>query len=82
MLGYNQLRGKGCVYEAFQLDQIDYVINSAIKNGFTQEQQEAFRTHIAQMCKYYLYDDQSNKEIKYGKNAQSAAEYLRRELEK
>lgn len=81
MLGYNQLRGKGCVYEAYQMEHIDNVINSAIEKGFTQKQQEAFRTHIAQMCKYYLYDDQSNKEINYGQNVERAVEYLRGEIE-
>lgn len=80
MLGYNQLRGKGCVYEAYELGKIENTIKTAIDHGFTQEQQSAFQKHMAQMCKYYLYDDQSGKAIKYGKSPEQAVEYLREEM--
>lgn len=67
MLGYNQTRGKGCTYEAFEKDRIEDTIKAALANGFTQEQQEAFLRHMAQCLKYYLYDDLQDRPIRYGR---------------
>ncbi len=57
MLGYNQLKEKGCTYEAFTKDIIEEVIKQALDDGFTKIQREAFTKHIAQLLKYYLYMD-------------------------
>lgn len=67
MLGYNQTRGKGCTYEAFKKDRIEDTIKTALSNGFTQEQQDAFLLHMAQCLKYYLYDDLQERPIRYGR---------------
>lgn len=67
MLGYTQLRGKGCTYEAFEKDKIEDAIKAALENGFTQEQQDAFLLHMAQCLKYYLYDDLQERPIRYGR---------------
>ncbi len=67
MLGYTQLRGKGCTYEAFEKDKIEDTIKEALENGFAQEQQEAFLLHMAQCLKYYLYDDLQERPIRYGR---------------
>lgn len=67
MLGYNQIRGKGCTYEAFQKEHIEKAIMDALQYGFTKEQQSAFRKHIAQCLKYYLYDDLQDRPIRYGR---------------
>ena len=67
MLGYTQLRGKGCTYEAFDKDKIEDAIKAALENGFTQEQQDAFLLHMAQCLKYYLYDDLQERPIRYGR---------------
>ena len=67
MLGYNQTRGKGCTYEAFEKDKIEDTIKEALEKGFTQEQQDAFLKHIAQCLKYYLYDDLQERPIRYGR---------------
>lgn len=67
MLGYTQLRGKGCTYEAFEENKIEHAIKDALDNGFTQEQQEAFLLHMAQCLKYYLYDDLQERPIRYGR---------------
>lgn len=66
-LGYNQLRDKDCAYQAFGEDRIENVIKLALEKGYTAEQREAFYLHVAQMLKYYLYDDLSEREIRYGK---------------
>lgn len=67
MLGYNQTKGKGCTYEAFEKDKIEDAIKAALENGFTQEQQDAFLLHMAQCLKYYLYDDLQERPIRYGR---------------
>ena len=67
MLGYTQLRGKGCTYEAFEKDKIEDAIKAALEKGFTQEQQDAFLLHMAQCLKYYLYDDLQECPIRYGR---------------
>lgn len=71
MLGYNQTKGKGCTYEAFEKDTIANVIKDALDNGFTKEQEEAFLKHIAQVLKYYLFDDLQKREIRFGRKAPS-----------
>lgn len=67
MLGYNQICGKGCVYECYSMEQIESTITTALENGFSDTQKMAFRKHIAQLLKYYLYDDNREREIRYGK---------------
>lgn len=67
MLGYNQLKSKGCTYDAFKKDEIVIQIEKAIKEGFTKEQQGIFLIHIAQLLKYYLNDDMKDREIRYGR---------------
>lgn len=67
MLGYNQICGKDCVYECYNIEQIEATIIEALNKGFSDTQKLAFRKHIAQMIKYYLYDDNREREIRYGK---------------
>ncbi len=57
MLGYIQLRDKGCTYQAFEEKDIEKELIAAVENGFTAKQREAFQKHIAQLVKYYLYDN-------------------------
>ncbi len=76
MIGYNQLRGKGCTYEAFDEKLIESAINDAINNGFKKEQKEAFDRHVAQLLKYYLYDDLIVKGIEIGRSPEEFAKFL------
>lgn len=71
MLGYSELRGKGCAYEAFKYEQIEKKIKMAVKRGFTKTQRKHFEMHCAQLRKYYLYDDLTKKEYNIGKNGKS-----------
>lgn len=68
MLGYNQIKGKGCTYEAFRKEEIEDAIKEALEKGFTQKQQEAFLVHMAQILKYYLYDDLQERELRFGRS--------------
>lgn len=68
MLGYNQTRGKGCTYEAFKMELIEDTIKTALKQGFTKNQEESFVRHIAQLLKYYLYDDGLERNLRFGRD--------------
>lgn len=74
MLGYSQTKGKGCTYEAFEKEKIENVIRDALENGFTEEQENAFIKHIAQVLKYYLFDDLQEREIRFGRQVPSSIE--------
>jgi FMN phosphatase YigB (HAD superfamily) len=76
LLGYTTLKGKGCSYEAFTVDSIEQQIKEAIHFGYTQEQQMAFERHMAQMCKYYLFDDLGARSFRYGRTVAEAAELI------
>lgn len=77
MLGYTQLRGKHCTYEAFSLEEIEKVIYDAIHCGLTADQRAYFIRHIAQVLKYYVYDDEEKREIRYGRNMVQCVELLK-----
>lgn len=66
MLGYNQLKGKQCTYEAFIREEIEDIIRKALQDGMTKGMEEYFEKHIAQLLKYSLFDDGLPREIRYG----------------
>lgn len=69
LLGYIQLKDKGCTYQAFKEENIEEELSRAIMYGFTDDQKELFQRHIAQLLKYYLYDDyDTNRTYRYGKS--------------
>lgn len=57
MLGYTQLKGKGCTYEAFDRESAEGAFGRAIADGYTAEQRRMFVRHTAQIVRYYLLDD-------------------------
>lgn len=67
MMGYTQTRGQGCTYEAFNKDDIEVQLRLALKYGFSEAQKQAFLEHLARLLKYYLYDDLSKRQIRYGR---------------
>jgi capsule polysaccharide modification protein KpsS len=76
MLGYIQLRGQGCTYEAFEKNQIEQTIKDAIKYGYTSEQKRSFVEHTARMCKYYLFDNLDKRELRYGQPLEKAIDFI------
>lgn len=68
MLGYSQLRGKRCTYEAFKRKKIEKTIKRALHFGFTLKQKEQFIKHCAQLKKYYLLDDLQEKTVMIGRD--------------
>ncbi len=67
MLGYTQLRGKRCTYEAFAKGHISSKILTALEKGYTEKQKTQFIRHVAQLLNYYLYDDGVEREIRFGR---------------
>lgn len=74
MLGYTQLCGKECTYEAFDSDSIESTIQCAIENGQTAHMRDAYIAHIANIASTYLYDDYSGNGI--GLNIQILSQAL------
>lgn len=73
-LGYSQMRGKRCAYEVYEKKKIEETMYEALKNGFTKTQKRAFLKHIAQVLRYYVYDDLRKREIRFGKKIPSSVE--------
>lgn len=80
MLGYTQLRGKGCTYEAFDLDSIEDAVKDGLKYGYTDSQRQKYVEHIARIMKYYAYDDGGDRFIRYGMDWRSLIEQPEIEL--
>lgn len=53
MLGYTQLKSKGCTYEAFRLKDIEKQISAALNNHLTSDMHSKFVNHVVQLEKYY-----------------------------
>lgn len=75
-LGYNQLRGKGVTYEAYTENDIPAVITQALSHGMTLEMKENFVNHTAQMLKYALYDDLTERPVRFGASMDQAADFI------
>ncbi len=67
VLGRLQSVGSGSNYDVNEKDEIESVISTALKEGWTEKHQEHFEEHVARLLKYYLYDDLQSREIRYGK---------------
>lgn len=77
MLGYNQIHGKGCAYEALDKDSIEAVLQQAVHDGYTEAQKAAFIRHVAQMGKYYLFSDgRQSSGPSFGRSARDAAKLV------
>ena len=76
MLGYTQLKGKGCTYEAFSKAEIEDTIKNAAMYGYSEEIRDSFVKHIAQMLKYNLYDDMLPRNYRYGRTVEDAVKYI------
>lgn len=71
LMGYMQLTGKKCTYEVYKKHKIEKMLRKAVCIGYTKEQRKYFVKHVAQLLKYYLYDDLTKKEIQFGQKISS-----------
>ena len=70
MLGYTQLVGKGCCYEAFQEKKLEKQLVKAIERGLTARMKNKFVEHTARLLKYNLYDDMTIRELRFGRSVE------------
>lgn len=65
-LGHTTLYKKGCSYEVECKDMIEGQLMTAMDKGMTKEQNENFELHMARLLENYLWDDLSDRELRYG----------------
>lgn len=65
-LGHITLYRQACSYNAENAAQIEPLIKTALKDGMTQEQHNIFESHMAQLLEYHLWDDLTDRDLRYG----------------
>lgn len=65
-LGHTTLHEKGCCYEPKDMDDIERQLKLAVDNGMTEQQNANFERHMAQLLENYLWDDLSERDLRYG----------------
>lgn len=80
-LGYNQLRGKGVTYEAYTESEIPAAIELALEQGMTPEMKTNFVTHTAQMLRYALYDDLTERPVRFGAAVEQASDFIVQQIQ-
>jgi sarcosine oxidase delta subunit len=65
-LGHTTLSQKGCCYEIQSIDEIEAQLRNALENGMTEVQNENFEFHMEQLLENYLWDDLSDRALRYG----------------
>lgn len=65
-LGHTMLCGKGCSYEVNEINEIENQLKIAMEKGMTPDQNEKFELHMAQLLEKCLWDDLSEREMRYG----------------
>lgn len=75
-LAYTPLKGKGCCYEPKSKRDIEVQIKMAIKYGISDNQKKLFIKHIAQVNKYYYFDDLGNRPLRYGRPIEEISNFL------
>ena len=77
MLGYNQLKKKGCVYQVESRKDMERYLQEALERGASPLMQKAFLAHAASLLKFYLYDDMTDRALRFGQSVEDATEALR-----
>ena len=65
-MGHTTLSQKGCCYEIQSIDEIEAQLRNALENGMTEVQNENFEFHMEQLLENYLWDDLSDRALRYG----------------
>ena len=65
-LGITTLLGKGCSYTVSEKGMLEEQILLALKNGMTEKQTENFNRLLQILLQRYLWDDMSERSIRYG----------------
>ena len=65
-LGQTTLKYKRCVFDINSLQEIEPQMLKAMTEGMTNEQNLNFELHMAQLLKKYLWDDLTDRKLRYG----------------
>lgn len=65
-VGRSAIQGKKCAYEVKDKSEVETMLREAVQKGMTEEQRTSFDIHLAQLLKTCLWDDLSEREIRYG----------------
>lgn len=65
-LGITGLRGKGCTYGVFEKKDLEEQVMLALKDGMTEKQTENFDRLLQILLQKYLWDDMSERSLRYG----------------
>lgn len=76
LLGRMQLSGKGCLYEISGAEDTEAAVCEAIKHGFSADQKEMWRLHVAQLLKHYLFGFDADIVELLGRDENLAADLL------
>lgn len=57
MLGYTQLKNKGCTYEAFEKYKVESEIVKSLEIGYTRSMSDNFAKHVVRLNKYYFLQE-------------------------
>jgi hypothetical protein len=70
------LSEKGCVYEVGVEGDVAQCIEGAMREGFTERQQENWLRHVAQLTKHVVFAFDETTESYLGRDLTMAANYL------
>ena len=65
-LGHTTLSKKECSYGVESIEKIECQLQEALKKGMTKKQNENFEQYMVQLLENYLWDDLSDREMRYG----------------
>lgn len=64
--GYTLLYHSGCAYDIEKRDQLEETLIHAMKTGMTDDQKSCFDSFIEYACDTYLWDDMTDRPLRYG----------------
>jgi hypothetical protein len=79
LLGRNQLSGKGCAYEVGGIDQLGPVLHEALDKGLTEQRRKAWKRHVAQLIRHYVFALEEPIATIIGRDVDEAGRYLMRQ---
>ncbi len=66
-IGTSSLSGQGCTYEIDSIEDVGIKLTDAVNKGMTETQKDNFEIFIAKLLDNYLWDDLSDRSLRYGR---------------
>ena len=65
-IGYSSLWGKNCTYCLENMENLETILDEALSNGFTKEQENEYAIFIDRLLNKYFWDDMTDRDVQYG----------------